>query len=250
MRGESMPVDASVFAKKLCEAREKSGFTLEQVAEAIGVTTEQVASWESGEQVPSALHLGLLTTLYAVEGDSLFDEGPLRYNDPLAIFAGYKYEDLNKLLPPKALLEIREWLNFVNDYGELVSGMGIEPLQTLLTIYNSKPASPDDYIESLKQYIDEAMENPAVLTYKGYLPPESNILNLMFYHPQVGYCSFVNVAGIQQTPPYLDRYPKYVLQIVKNAIEDGRLSVSAAANLLRVDSTTIERELLSQEGED
>jgi transcriptional regulator with XRE-family HTH domain len=236
-------MDKSVFARKLREAREKSGFTLEQVAEAIGVTPEQVASWESGEQVPSALHLGLLTTLYAVEGDSLFDEGPLRFNDPLAVFA--YYEEPHKILPPKVLLELREWLNFVNDYAEFASGEGVVPRQVLLTLYSGN-TSDEEAAARLEKALDDLMNDPTVLVYKGYLPPEVGVYNLVFFHPQVGCCSFINVGAYsKQVPVGLDRYSKHALRLVRKAVEEGRLSVSAAASLLRVNSTTIERELLA-----
>jgi Zn-dependent peptidase ImmA (M78 family)/transcriptional regulator with XRE-family HTH domain len=45
--------------------------------------------------------------------------------------------------------------------------------------------------------------------------------------------------------PDLERYPTSVLLRVRKAVEGGRLSVSGAAGLLRVDSTTIERGLLA-----
>ncbi len=42
------------FPKKLREARKNSGLSQERVANAIGVSPELLAMWESGEQVPSA----------------------------------------------------------------------------------------------------------------------------------------------------------------------------------------------------
>jgi Zn-dependent peptidase ImmA (M78 family)/transcriptional regulator with XRE-family HTH domain len=45
--------------------------------------------------------------------------------------------------------------------------------------------------------------------------------------------------------PDLERYPASVLLKVRKAVEEGKLSVSGAAGLLRVDSTTIERGLLA-----
>jgi Zn-dependent peptidase ImmA (M78 family)/transcriptional regulator with XRE-family HTH domain len=45
--------------------------------------------------------------------------------------------------------------------------------------------------------------------------------------------------------PDLERYPASVLLRVRKAVEEGKLSVSGAAGLLRVDSTTIERGLLA-----
>jgi len=45
--------------------------------------------------------------------------------------------------------------------------------------------------------------------------------------------------------PDLERYPASVLLRVRRAVEEGKLSVSGGAGLLRVDSTTIERGLLA-----
>jgi Zn-dependent peptidase ImmA (M78 family)/transcriptional regulator with XRE-family HTH domain len=45
--------------------------------------------------------------------------------------------------------------------------------------------------------------------------------------------------------PDLERYPASVLLKVRRAVEEGKLSVSGGAGLLRVDSTTIERGLLA-----
>jgi transcriptional regulator with XRE-family HTH domain len=228
-------MNKSVFARKLREAREKNGFTLEQVAEAIGVTPEQVTAWESGEQLPSALLLDLLTTLYAVEGDSLFDDGPLRYNDPLEPLL--PHANPNGVYPPAALLEIREWLNFVNDYAKLVSSEGVQPVPVLLEEREDNAISPE--------LVNRLMSFPYIVVYKGILPPEVKVTSLVFYHPQVGYCFFINARYLQQNPSGLDRYSDVVLRLVRRAVEKGRLSVSAAASLLRVDTTTIERELLA-----
>jgi len=225
------------FASKLREAREKNGFTLEQVAEAIGASPEQIVSWENGEQVPSALHLDLLATLYAVDSSSLFDDGPLQYNDPLKVFT--LYEEPNKLLPPKALLELREWLNFVNNYAEFVSSQGVQPHQLLLAEREGISLTPE--------LVEVLMSDPTVLAYKGCLPTETGIIDLVFYHPKVGYCYFINASYFGQTPSDLERYSRIVLYLVSRAVKEGKLSVSGAAGLLRVDSTTIERELLTKE---
>jgi Zn-dependent peptidase ImmA (M78 family)/DNA-binding XRE family transcriptional regulator len=50
--------------------------------------------------------------------------------------------------------------------------------------------------------------------------------------------------------PDLGRYPPSVLLKIRKAVEEERLSVSGAAGLLRVDSTTVERELLADPREE
>ncbi len=226
-----------VFANKLRKAREKNGFTLGEVARAIGVSSEQVAAWEDGEQVPSALHLDLLATLYAVESDSLFDDGPLRYSDPLKPLI--PHAEPNNVYPPEVLLELRQWVNFVNDYAEFAKNEGVQPTTLLLEGREDTAISPE--------LVDRLMNVPDILVYKGILPPETKIVSLVFHHPQVGCCYYVNARYLQENPSGLERYSKHVLHRVRKAVEEGRLSVSGAAGLLRVDSTTIERELLAKD---
>jgi transcriptional regulator with XRE-family HTH domain len=226
--------NGTFFAEKLREARENSGLSQERVAKAIGVSPELLAMWESGERVPSASHLEQLARLYGVEGESLLGDGPLKYSSRL--------RDLLKREPtmtlsPEAVLELSEWLSFLDDYGELLKEEGVEPTQTLVFLLENPPPDLETF--------ESVSEDNGVLAYKGFIPVEDGIHSVAYFHPQVGLSVFVNLSYIQQAPLGLERYPRLVLQRVRKAVEEGRLSVSGAAGLLRVDSTTIERELLS-----
>jgi len=66
----------------------------------------------------------------------------------------------------------------------------------------------------------------------------------------VPYETFQLPTPVSQYPD-LERYPPSVLLKIRKAVEEGRLSVSGAAGLLRSDSTTVERDLLAhpREGE-
>jgi transcriptional regulator with XRE-family HTH domain len=229
----SAGVDA-FFAEKLREARENSGFSQERVAKAIGVSPELLARWESGERVPSALYLDQLARLYGVDSESLFGDGPLVYSSRLRDLL--KHEP-SKTLSPEAILELSEWLSFLDDYGELLKEEGVEPTQTLVFLLENAPTDLETF--------EGVSEANGVLAYKGFIPIEDGIYSVAYFHPQVGFSLFANLSYVQQAPLGLERYPRSVLQKVRKAVEEGRLSVSGAAGLLRVDSATIERELLS-----
>ncbi len=228
----------ALFPKKLREARENSGLSQERVAKAIGVSPDLLAGWESGEQVPSALHLDQLVRIYGIDGESLFDDGPLKYSSRLRDLLK---REPSTILSPEAILELSEWLSFLDDYGELLKEEGVEPTQTLVFLLENAPTDLETF--------ESVSEANGVLVYKGYIPVEDGIYSVAYFHPQVGLSLFVNLSYIQQAPLGLERYPNSVLQRVRKAVEEGRLSVSGAAGLLRVDSTTIERELLAQKEE-
>ena len=66
----------SNLARNLTSLRSLKRLTLERVAEAIGVTRQAVAKWESGESAPDILHCDALAELYGVSLDDLihFDQ--------------------------------------------------------------------------------------------------------------------------------------------------------------------------------
>ena len=64
------------LARNLTTLRQASGFSQEKVAEAVGVTRQAVAKWETGESTPDVLHCDALAELYGVSLDDLlhFDQ--------------------------------------------------------------------------------------------------------------------------------------------------------------------------------
>ena len=66
----------SNLARNLTSLRSLKRLTLERVAEAVGVTRQAVAKWESGESAPDILHCDALAELYGVSLDDLihFDQ--------------------------------------------------------------------------------------------------------------------------------------------------------------------------------
>ena len=65
------------IADNLKLLRNKSGYTLESLAEIISVSRQTVAKWEAGESYPDLLNCVKLTSLYRISLDELVNK-PLR----------------------------------------------------------------------------------------------------------------------------------------------------------------------------
>ncbi|RTG97972.1 ImmA/IrrE family metallo-endopeptidase [Thermus scotoductus] len=194
------------FPQKLREAREKSGLTQEQVAQVLGVSQELIALWEKGDRVPSSLHLGQLARLYGVKRESFFTDKPLEYTKGLRLL--FREEGGN--LSPEAILELQEWLEFLDDYADFLREEGEEPYLKGIPKDLKLPKGPltdvrqastqalqirelyklgQDAVPELYTFLDEQR----ILVYKGYLPAESGIWGAFYRHPQLGFSVFVNV---------------------------------------------------------
>ena len=63
------------FGEKLKEARQKAGFTQEQLAETMSVSRSAVAKWESDKGLPDINNLKAIAKLLDVSVDYLLDDG-------------------------------------------------------------------------------------------------------------------------------------------------------------------------------
>ena len=64
-------MEQSNLAKNLSSLRRSTGLSQEKAAEAVGVTRQALAKWESGETTPDVLHCDKLAELYGVSLDDL-----------------------------------------------------------------------------------------------------------------------------------------------------------------------------------
>ena len=64
-------MEQSNLAKNLSALRRAVGLSQERAAEAVGVTRQALAKWESGETTPDVLHCDKLAELYGVSLDDL-----------------------------------------------------------------------------------------------------------------------------------------------------------------------------------
>lgn len=71
-------MEQSNLAKNLSTLRRASGLSQEKAAEAVGVTRQALAKWESGETTPDVFHSDKLAELYGVSLDDLlhFEQKP------------------------------------------------------------------------------------------------------------------------------------------------------------------------------
>lgn len=61
----------NILGRNLAAARERAGYTQEQVAEALSISVRSVKKYESGDTVPNAMQLRVLSILFGVSTDYL-----------------------------------------------------------------------------------------------------------------------------------------------------------------------------------
>ena len=61
------------IAESLIKIREATGYSVEQLAKLIDAEPEEVLQWETGKEEPKISQCILLSKLYAVELDDIFD---------------------------------------------------------------------------------------------------------------------------------------------------------------------------------
>lgn len=75
----------ATLIEKLVELRRRVGFSQEELADRLGVSRQTVSKWESGQGLPNADNLRLLSRLYSVSIDWLLsneDRPPDRIETP------------------------------------------------------------------------------------------------------------------------------------------------------------------------
>lgn len=211
-------VSVTDLAHKLRKARERLGFSQEEVAQALGISRESLAQWERGERLPAALHLQRLAWLYGLKEETLFEGGEVQYRDGLSVLLP---EGVN--LSAKARLELQRWLEFLDAYAEFLKEEGellspapqgvlkeLRPLGGLLTDVRrassearrvrERLALGQDVIPDLRVLLDglgilvyqASLGEGAVLT-EGRDSAPAAIWGAFYRHPQLGFSVLVNV---------------------------------------------------------
>lgn len=190
----------TVLAQKISEVIAKAELSPNRLAKAVGVSEEELLSWERGESVPSSTHLVRLALACGVEESSFFDESPPR---PLKLFedAGVNVSKL----PPEARIAAAEFLDFLNAWEKFLN-------------------------EVIRWYGPGERIVPLII--KTTLPPEVEFDSFFYQHPRIGPALLVNDPDLKND---LERYPKEVLDLVRQAVLDQTLSPSEASSLLGVD---------------
>ena len=61
------------FGTHLCELRKEKGFTQKEVAEVMQISVSTYANWEQGRREPDLEHLYLLSKIFEVDMNTLFE---------------------------------------------------------------------------------------------------------------------------------------------------------------------------------
>ena len=129
------------LSKNLSLLRRVSGLSQEKAAEAVGVTRQALAKWESGETTPDILHSDKLAELYDVSLDDLlhFDQKPGNIPPPPRgkhVFGAVQLGERGQIVIPKRARELfglnrGDTLVVLGDTNPGTAGIALVPAQFL-----------------------------------------------------------------------------------------------------------------------
>jgi len=111
------------LGSRLAAARERAGFSQEEVALVLGQPRPVISNWEGGQRTPPAHQLARLASVYRVELQALLGEKQQpRPNLELLLF-----RDASDHLEPRAKYEMQRFLRLLDDYGDLLEALKEPP---------------------------------------------------------------------------------------------------------------------------
>jgi transcriptional regulator with XRE-family HTH domain len=116
----TMPAPTTDLGTALARARERAGFSQEEVALLVGQQRPVISNWESGTRRPNSHQLAKLTAIYRVSFDELLGGQPRARPD----FERLLFRDAGDRLDPAGKYEIQRFLGFLDDYGDLLEALG------------------------------------------------------------------------------------------------------------------------------
>src|SRR4051794_8677574 len=116
----SGPTDLS---RELAAARERAGFTQDEVATLVGQQRPVISMWESGERSPNSQQLTKLAAIYRVPLDELLG----REERPRVEFEQLMFRDAGDRLDAVGKAEIQNYLKFLDDYEGFLGVLGERP---------------------------------------------------------------------------------------------------------------------------
>jgi Zn-dependent peptidase ImmA (M78 family)/DNA-binding XRE family transcriptional regulator len=111
--------------ERIASARERSGYSQDDVAAALGVSRVMVSYWETGKKRPTEAQLELLSRLFGLELGELLGAVPRRRKPDVA---SMMFRAVTKAASPQARTGIEQFIAFLDSYAELSSLTGI-PIQ-------------------------------------------------------------------------------------------------------------------------
>lgn len=149
-------MEQSNLAKNLSTLRRASGLSQEKAAEAVGVTRQALAKWESGETTPDVLHSDKLAELYGVSLDDLlhFEQKPGSVPPPPRgkhVFGVVQMGERGQIVIPKRARELfdlnrGDTLVVLGDTNPGTAGIALVPAQfftSLLELANQVQQDAD-----------------------------------------------------------------------------------------------------------
>jgi len=111
------------LASELGRARERSGFSQDEVSLLVGQQRPVISNWESGERRPNSQQLTKLAAIYRTPVASLLGGEESSRPD----FERLLFRDAGERLEPTAKFEIQRFLAFLEHYGELLAALDEAP---------------------------------------------------------------------------------------------------------------------------
>src|SRR5437588_10858133 len=114
-----MPLMAEIdrrLGEALASARERAGFSQDEVALLIGQQRPVISNWENGSRRPNSHQLSKLSAIYRVPLDLLLGAEP----EPRIDFEQLMFRDAGDRLDPTGKFEIQRFLTFLDDYAVLL----------------------------------------------------------------------------------------------------------------------------------
>jgi transcriptional regulator with XRE-family HTH domain len=109
-----------LLGARLAEARERAGFSQDEVATLVGQPRPVISTWESGTRRPNSRQLGQLAAIYRVPLADLLEGRALERPD----FQKLMFRDAADHLTARSKFELQRFLAFLDDYGDLQEAMG------------------------------------------------------------------------------------------------------------------------------
>ena len=137
-------MDQNHLANNLSTLRRIAGLSQEKAAEAVGVTRQALAKWESGETTPDILHSDKLAELYGVSLDDLlhYEQKPGSVPPPPRgkhVFGVVQMGERGQIVIPKRARELfalnrGDTLVVLGDTNPGTAGIALVPAQFFTTL--------------------------------------------------------------------------------------------------------------------
>lgn len=196
------------LAQKIVHARERLGYSQEDLANALGVSRAMVSYWESGKREPNDRQLAAIARLLHVPVAALLGEEELPDDSGVArmLFRGAEEE-----LPQSALPGLLEFESFLDTYAELAEATSFEihgMTQSPFLAKGNGFSSQEDArrkAEEVRAYlrlglgpvgdVDIVCDLLGVTVYRTELGDDlrKTISGAFFKHPGIGFAILVNL---------------------------------------------------------